>query len=267
MTNSCPLTVGVLLFLACAIPEIHCREAAPENVTVCAISKNPAQYDGRAVSVYGDFESDGIERVILSDRSCNKALALQLVPTPKGYDNLTKALQGGLPGTLDKVVKARFTGAFQWRPDKTPSFVLSVDEITQVSLDPHERTLLQEFQEEESNADNKLVNVCALTNNGMRYDGHSILVEGTFPLDAHNAILTNPACPRSQLILQEEPRSNRLRAARSQLESIAKKNKQRSIDVTLRGTFHLAADPKCGTPVCARYELEVEELVNVHETK
>ena len=259
--------IGTLLFLVCAIFEGRCVEATPEDVSVCAIVQDPAQYNGHAVSVYGDFESDGIERVILSDRLCNKALTLQFVPTPSGYDELMKALRGGLPGTLDKVVKARFTGVFRWRSDKIPGFVLSVDEISQVSLDPDGRTPLREFQDEEAEAEKHLVNVCALTKNGMGYDGHTILVEGTYRLDIHKAILTDRACPGSQLILREDPGHTTLMAARSQLESVAKTNKEQSIEVVFRGIFRLVADPKCATPLCGRYELEIEELVTVHETR
>ncbi len=239
---------------------------SPESESVCAIVHDPTRYDGHNVSVYGDFESDGIERVILSDRSCGKALTLQWEANPKGYDALRDALQGGMPGTLDKVIKARFTGVFRWQPDKTYGFVLSVEEISEVSRDLHARTPLQEFQDEQAEATKHMVNVCSLIKNPPIYDEQTVLLEVTYRPSAHKQYLTDMDCPEIQLNLHDDHGHAILKSARPQLTSLAKRDNKQSIEVVFRGIFHLIPDLKCVTPVCARFELDVRELISPSET-
>src|SRR5258708_27817125 len=87
------------------------RLVKPIKTTVCEISANPTRFAGKTVVFASRFESDGMERSVLTDSDC-KDFGLS-VSTPehfKGEDVLKKALSVGRPGTLDKTITGTFTG-------------------------------------------------------------------------------------------------------------------------------------------------------------
>src|SRR5258708_38901794 len=86
------------------------RETEPIP-TVCSISANPGFFDGKTVSISAQFESDGVERTVLTDSNCPKVgIAIEGKARVKGEEMLLRALQMGHPGTLDKRITGTFTG-------------------------------------------------------------------------------------------------------------------------------------------------------------
>ena len=83
------------------------RKAAPEP-TVCSIAANPGRFDGKIVSVFGQIESDGIERTVLTDNGCgNLGIAISAPAHLKGEAEFTKALDTGHPGSWIRRLQER----------------------------------------------------------------------------------------------------------------------------------------------------------------
>lgn len=103
--------------------------------SVCAIAADPVRFADRLVLVSGRYESDGIERSVLTDDKCrDKGIA---VSTPASFDGeaaFTKALSSGYPGTLDKIVTGTFVGTFRWQPAEVPKRVLELREVRNLSV-------------------------------------------------------------------------------------------------------------------------------------
>ena len=77
---------------------------------LCTVLGDRVHYDGRSVSFRARLESDGIERAVLVDPACPKQ---GIVPDKFSVgegDLVDEALASGLPGTVDKVVEATWTG-------------------------------------------------------------------------------------------------------------------------------------------------------------
>jgi hypothetical protein len=88
----------------------------PIAVTICELNANPTTFDGKLIIFKAEFESDGIERSLLIDKSCpDKTGPLPYVPDgspgAKAFDD---AIETGRPGTLDKTITATFTGIFHY---------------------------------------------------------------------------------------------------------------------------------------------------------
>jgi hypothetical protein len=110
------------------------RKAALEP-TVCSIAATPGRFDGKIVSVFGQIESDGIERTVLTDSGCvNLGIAISAPAHFKGEAEFTKALDTGHPGTLDKKITGTFVGKFVWKPREVPKRILELKEVRNLSI-------------------------------------------------------------------------------------------------------------------------------------
>jgi hypothetical protein len=110
------------------------RLVKPIKTTVCEISVNPTRSAGKTVVFVSRFESDGMERSVLTDSTCmDVGLSVSTPEHFKGEDELKKALSVGRPGTLDKTITGTFTGRFLWRPRKNPKRVLTLTEVRDLS--------------------------------------------------------------------------------------------------------------------------------------
>ncbi len=110
------------------------RLVTPVKTTVCEISADPNRFAGKIVVFASRFESDGMERSVLTDSACTDVgLSVSTPEHFRGEDQLKKALSLGRPGTLDKTITGTFTGRFLWRPTKTPKRVLTLTEVRDLS--------------------------------------------------------------------------------------------------------------------------------------
>jgi hypothetical protein len=115
-------------------------QAAVRNVSLCDVARNTERYDNQEITVTAQYESDGVEREILSDAACKESgFALEILRDTKGKNELRVALHGGYPGTLDKTVVGTFTGVFHWVPDGHPPRVLRVRSMKDFSA--HQKAL------------------------------------------------------------------------------------------------------------------------------
>ena len=126
-----------LLFIGASLRAPAQSSIEPIKTTVCEISGNPTRFARKMVVFSSQFESDGIERSVLTDRNCiDVGIA---VSTPKHYIGeaaLSKALSVGRPGTPDKVIKGTFVGRFKWQPQGNPKRILILSEVRSLSSTP-----------------------------------------------------------------------------------------------------------------------------------
>ncbi len=109
-------------------------KAAPEP-TVCSIAATPGRFDGKIVSVFGQIESDGIERTVLTDSGClNLGIVISAPAHFKGEAEFIKALETGHPGTLDKKITGTLVGKFVWRPREVPKRIIELKEVRKLSI-------------------------------------------------------------------------------------------------------------------------------------
>ena len=126
----CMMMIGIAIAGECA-PQ---RGDRSTKTTVCEISANPLRFTGKTVMFSGQYESDGIERSVLTDNKCKDVgIAVSAPAHFKGEADLMKALRLGHPGTLDKTISGTFSGKFEWHPRKNPKRVLTLTEVRNVS--------------------------------------------------------------------------------------------------------------------------------------
>ena len=110
-------------------------EKEPIRATVCEISTSPNRFAGKKIMVSGRFESDGIERSVITDDSCSDSGISVSTPTHFiGEDKLKEALMVGKPGTLDKIIIGTFLGTFRWDPKGDPKRIIVVSEVRNLSF-------------------------------------------------------------------------------------------------------------------------------------
>ena len=116
------------------------------NTTVCEIVEDPLRFVGKRVRFSARFDSDGIERSVLTDPSCGRGIE-PFVPDEveqhPDIDAFDRALDQGMRGTIDKRIVATFTGRFVVRDSHSRlRFVLNIErvddlKVTRVDLKPH----------------------------------------------------------------------------------------------------------------------------------
>jgi len=128
------LGLGIFGLLLLCWPKPAHGQDVPLRVTLCELGRSPTKFNGQLVSVFGQYESDGIEREGLSDPTCKKfGLALVIGRGCVGKESLDAALRGGRPGTLDKTVRATFIGVFRLKSNAHPPRQLEVQSIEDVA--------------------------------------------------------------------------------------------------------------------------------------
>lgn len=105
----------------------------PIKTTVCEISAHPERFAGKRVALFAQLNSDGIERVTLTDETCEDVGIAVVAPDHfVGEAAFIAALRTGHPGTLDKTISGAFIGIFHWQPDKIPKRILVLKEAKSI---------------------------------------------------------------------------------------------------------------------------------------
>jgi hypothetical protein len=119
----------------------------PIDTTVCEVVGDSQRFDGKKVRFFARFQSDGIERSVLTDSKCARGI-IPFVPDEvenhRDIQAFDRALEQGIRGTRDKHVVATFTGRFvrQAKPSSNPRFILQIERIDNlkvimINLKPH----------------------------------------------------------------------------------------------------------------------------------
>jgi len=114
-----------------------CKTAEPViATTICEVLKTPEAFADKCILVPARFLSDGIEHSVLVDESCGK---MGLVPwaAQEETEKLDEAIvqPGKGLGTFDRMVTARFTGRFVWRPNaKHDPRVLEINTVSNLKI-------------------------------------------------------------------------------------------------------------------------------------
>jgi hypothetical protein len=104
--------------------------ALPISTSVCEVLAHPAKYDGKYVRFTASFESDGIERSILTSEKCRQGI-IPFPPSDTRAHPDVDALDFGRAGTSDKKVSPTFTGRFRW---KAPKLILELDSVSDLRV-------------------------------------------------------------------------------------------------------------------------------------
>lgn len=121
--------------VACTLQSLGQTSGPTITATVCAICADPKAFAGKLVTVSGEYNSDGIERAVVTDPRCHDVgIAIRTPRHFRGEAAFLKTLQQGSPGTLDKKVTGTFIGRFIWHPQDIPKRTLELDEVRDLSV-------------------------------------------------------------------------------------------------------------------------------------
>lgn len=125
--------------LALLIPAMlvsGCRGStrAPLRAPFCDLVGRPTSYEGALVSFHAHIESNGMDRSGLSSPECpNQGLRFNVTGASGSFAPVARIMLGqGIPGTLDKVVEADFSGELHWHWAH-PHWVLYLKSVQNVS--------------------------------------------------------------------------------------------------------------------------------------
>jgi hypothetical protein len=119
--------------IACSLPSLAGAGSRAIKATVCAICADPKTFTGRVVSISGEYESDGIEREVVTDPECHDmGIAIMTPRHFKGEAEFFESVQQGSP--LDKKVTGTFIGRFIWHPQVVPKRILELTEVRNFSV-------------------------------------------------------------------------------------------------------------------------------------
>jgi hypothetical protein len=80
--------------IACSLPSLAGAGSRAIKATVCAICADPKTFAGRVVSISGEYESDGIEREVVTDPECHDmGIAIMTPRHFKGEAEFFEAVQ------------------------------------------------------------------------------------------------------------------------------------------------------------------------------
>jgi len=103
--------------------------------------------------------------------------------------------------------------------------------------------------------------ICTVLSDTAEYDGKEIIVEGLYRIVLHGSVLTSPACRKTYVNMRQASDYKGDRHASTVMRSLTKKDKFQSVDVIIRGTFHVAQQGQCFGQNCLSYEIEDHELI------
>jgi hypothetical protein len=122
--------------------------------------------------------------------------------------------------------------------------------------------LVGHSQNAKGDESSEAMHLCAVIANSSAYDGKAIVVSGLYRFVIHGAVLMDRSCPEAEVNLRNAPGYKANKQAWAVMRSLTKKDQFQPIDVVLRGTLHVAREGQCLGEICARYEIEITELVS-----
>lgn len=109
------------------------QDGGEAMVTVCALAKAPARFNGTVVTVAANIKASSHYSIVITDLDCEgKSIAL-VIPNTLDNDGTVKRLRAavfaGYPEARNKSVRARITGEFRSQPGKVPARILVANKI------------------------------------------------------------------------------------------------------------------------------------------
>jgi hypothetical protein len=114
---------------------IGAMHAAASPIDFCDLVKEPKVFNGRHVTFTARVESDGMHGILLEDPRCTGAVTVDVSHAGDAFARLQDKLFEGQPGTLDKVVQARWGGLIERTKGHARLIVESIDQITSTARD------------------------------------------------------------------------------------------------------------------------------------
>jgi hypothetical protein len=117
-------------------------------------------------------------------------------------------------------------------------------------------------EQAKDNAPVEAMPLCTVLADAAKYDGKEIVVRGLYRMVIHGSILMDRACSKTDVNLRQAPGYKADKQALSVLRALTKKDQFQPVDVVYRGTFRVAHQEQCFGEICARYEIEIMELIS-----
>ena len=109
------------------------------RVSICELVNRPKKYANSLVKIRARVVGDGFEHTVLIDDACPKEGVIPFVPndwnSAAGFE-LDRILREDPRGTLNKRVFGTFTGVYLWQSSDIGPRVLSIHEISEVTVTP-----------------------------------------------------------------------------------------------------------------------------------
>lgn len=107
-----------------------------------------------------------------------------------------------------------------------------------------------------------VTSICTVTSDAANYDGKEVTIQGLWRMVVHGSILMGSGCPDVEVNITESNGYKANKRALSLMRALAKKDRFAPAEVVLRGKFRLAHQGQCFGQICARYEIETDELIS-----
>jgi hypothetical protein len=121
--------------------DFSASDASPIHTTVDEIVNHPKQFDHKTVVLRSEYMSDGMHGSMVFDCNPNndeRGIRIRSTTGAKGQDTLDQALQQGYRGTIDKTIRAEWTGRLSWIPSTVSGiYEIQIIEVRNLTLSKH----------------------------------------------------------------------------------------------------------------------------------
>jgi hypothetical protein len=138
------LEVRAITNLSVSPIDFSASEASPIPTTVEEIVNHPKEFAHKTVVFRSEYISDGMHGSMVFDcgsKGVGSGIRIQRTTGAKGEETLDQALQHGYPGTMDKTIRAEWTGRLAWFPSLASGFyevqITAIRDLT-FSVHPYE---------------------------------------------------------------------------------------------------------------------------------
>jgi hypothetical protein len=107
------------------------------------------------------------------------------------------------------------------------------------------------------------VTVCDICSNPNDYDSKVVIIKGVYKRIFHGSIMAgSESCSKSEINfrLSQDYRSEK--SVIKAFTSLTRKNRHEAIEVVVRGVFRVAKQGECFGQICAKYDIEVNEMLS-----
>ncbi len=134
------MTKAALLLPVAALCACAGFGKSPDVLTdLCAIAKNPTEFEGRTVRVVGVVAPEPHYNKFLYSHECPRTAFIMATSDTVESTNLYESLRTVLWSTYPEKQRSatvNFVAKFVWRPNDTPARIMWVKEITSVQENP-----------------------------------------------------------------------------------------------------------------------------------
>jgi hypothetical protein len=108
-----------------------------------------------------------------------------------------------------------------------------------------------------------VMSVCQIASRAADYDGHEVAAKGIYWRTVHGAVLSASECRDQKVNIRLNAK---FKAGKKDLRTLGRlANGQQAADVVFRGVFRLARQGQCFGQDCRPFQIDADELLEVHQ--